>query len=135
LLHLNAYLPGSFDLKLIKKSKLGDTVPMATRTLHSKRALNTGGKGFHRRERRWSRRAAAKAPTTERLVVVLTGYSRAAGSNWMFLPQWSVKAEYLFLCIDENVQACGPDRVGVTFCFNQKFEGVHTAKLGVNYHF
>jgi len=44
-------------------------------------------------------------------------------------------AEYLFLGISDNVQACGPDSVGTTFCFNQKFEEVHTAKLGVNYHF
>jgi len=64
-----------------------------------------------------------------------TGWTAGGGFEWMFLPQWSVKAEYLFLGIDENLQACGPDRVGATFCFNQKFEGVHTAKLGVNYHF
>jgi len=65
-----------------------------------------------------------------------TGWTAGGGFEWMFLPQWSVKAEYLFLGIDENVQACGPDGLGAgTFCFNHKFEGVHTAKLGVNYHF
>ena len=39
-------------INLIKKSRFGDTVPVATRTLHAKRAA--GGKRFHRRERRRS---------------------------------------------------------------------------------
>jgi hypothetical protein len=30
-------------LNLIKKSKLGDTVPVTTRTLHAKRAPNSAG--------------------------------------------------------------------------------------------
>jgi hypothetical protein len=34
-----AYLPGRFDLFALKTPKLGDIVPLATRTLHAKRVL------------------------------------------------------------------------------------------------
>ncbi len=67
-----------------------------------------------------------------------TGWTVGGGAEWMFAPRWSVKAEYLFLGIDETVRACGPGGgtgAGSTFCWDHDFKGVHTAKLGVNYHF
>ena len=67
-----------------------------------------------------------------------TGWTVGGGAEWMFAPRWSVKAEYLFLGIDETVRACGPGGgtgAGKTFCWDHDFQGVHTAKVGINYHF
>jgi outer membrane immunogenic protein len=60
-----------------------------------------------------------------------TGWAAGGGAEWMFAPQWSVKAEYLYLGIDDNVEAC--EAAGT--CWNHDFHGVHTVKVGLNYHF
>jgi outer membrane immunogenic protein len=62
------------------------------------------------------------------------------GAEWAFLQNWSVKAEYLFLGIDQNFAACGPGGgrlflPNLTFCANHHVGGLHTAKIGVNYKF
>ncbi len=59
-----------------------------------------------------------------------TGWALGGGTEWMFLPQWSVKAEYLFLGIGDNIEACDGGS-----CFDHNFSGVHTIKVGLNYHF
>lgn len=51
---------------------------------------------------------------------------------------WSVKGEYLFLGIDKTYAVCGPGAAaaaGSTFCSNHNIEGIHTFKVGLNYHF
>jgi len=60
----------------------------------------------------------------------LTGWTAGAGAEWMFLPHWSLKAEYLYRSLS-----------GATF-FAQFPPGVPTGTLninsgqfGVNYHF
>ncbi len=60
----------------------------------------------------------------------VTGWAAGGGAEWMFAPQWSVKAEYLFLGFNDNVEACDAG-----FCWNHDFHGVHTVKVGLNYHF
>ncbi len=64
----------------------------------------------------------------------MAGEARVAalggGAEWMFAPQWSVKAEYLFLGFDDNVETCD-----IGFCWNHDFRGVHTVKVGLDYHF
>lgn len=60
------------------------------------------------------------------------------GIEYAFNPNWSVKGEYLFLGIDKTYAVCGPGAAtaaGSTFCSNHNIEGIHTFKLGVNYHF
>lgn len=67
-----------------------------------------------------------------------TALALGGGAEWALTKQWSVKAEYLYLAISDTVAACGPGAgtaAGSTFCWNQNFGGVHTAKLGVNFHF
>ena len=60
------------------------------------------------------------------------------GIEYAFNQNWSVKGEYLFLGIDKTYAVCGAGAAaaaGSTFCSSHNIEGVHTAKLGVNYHF
>jgi outer membrane immunogenic protein len=60
------------------------------------------------------------------------------GIEWAFDMNWSVKAEYLFLGLSEDYAACGPGGgtgAGVTWCSSHSVDGVHTAKVGVNYRF
>ena len=60
------------------------------------------------------------------------------GLEYAFSPSWSVKGEYLFLGIDKTYAVCGPGAAaaaGSTFCSNHNIEGIHTFKVGVNYHF
>ena len=61
-----------------------------------------------------------------------------AGVEYAFNTNWSVKGEYLFLGIDKTYAVCGPGAstaAGSTFCGNHNVEGVHTFKVGLNYHF
>ena len=62
------------------------------------------------------------------------------GAEWAFMPRWSVKAEYLYLGLDNTFPVCGPGGgrlfvPNLTFCSNHTFNGIHTAKLGVNFKF
>jgi outer membrane immunogenic protein len=60
----------------------------------------------------------------------VAGWSAGAGFEWMLVPNWSLKAEYLhynvgtFVCV-----ACAPGQAAsVRFAFD-------TGKVGINYHF
>jgi outer membrane immunogenic protein len=60
------------------------------------------------------------------------------GVEYAFNPSWSVKGEYLFLGIDKTYAVCGPGAAtaaGSTFCSSHNIEGIHTFKVGLNYHF
>ena len=64
------------------------------------------------------------------------------GIEWAFADNWSVKAEYMFIALDENrtnsglaTRASGAIVGGGPFSFNHDFGGIHTAKIGVNYRF
>jgi outer membrane immunogenic protein len=61
----------------------------------------------------------------------LTGWTAGAGVEWMFLPRWSLKAEYLYRSFS-----------GTTFFASQLPPGIATGTLninsgqfGINYHF
>jgi outer membrane immunogenic protein len=61
----------------------------------------------------------------------LTGWTAGAGIEWMFMPRWSVKAEYLYRSFG-----------GQTFFASQLAPGIQTGTLninsgevGINYHF
>lgn len=58
------------------------------------------------------------------------GYTVGGGAEYMFAPNWSVKAEYLFTDLGRNNN-------NNAFFFNNnstRFQ-FHTARVGVNYHF
>jgi len=62
------------------------------------------------------------------------------GAEWAFTQKWSLKAEYLYLGLDTTFAVCGPGGgrlflPNLTFCSNHILDGVHTAKIGVNYKF
>jgi outer membrane immunogenic protein len=66
------------------------------------------------------------------------------GLEWAFAPNWSIKAEYMFIGLgDHSITSCGTSHSGATlavtpggdFCFNHEFPGIHTGKIGINFHF
>ena len=67
-------------------------------------------------------------------------WTAGGGIEWAFDWNWSVKAEYMFIGLD-NTAACGFDAVGIgnggvgTYCWNHQLDGIHTAKIGLNYRF
>jgi outer membrane immunogenic protein len=64
----------------------------------------------------------------------VTTWTVGGGIEWAFSPNWSVKAEYMFIALDEVNRSCGFDN-GTTFCFDHDVGGIHTAKVGINYRF
>ncbi len=73
-----------------------------------------------------------------------TGWTAGAGVEWMFLPRWSVKAEYLYYDLGTaNTANFGPvfytssAKTGSQFStagYSAPFNG-NVVRLGVNYHF
>jgi outer membrane immunogenic protein len=65
------------------------------------------------------------------------------GVEWAFAPNWSLKAEYMFIALgDESRVSCGTATLasgapvaGGPFCFNTSFPDIHTVKVGVNWRF
>jgi len=54
-----------------------------------------------------------------------TGWTAGAGAEWMFLPRWSIKAEYLYRRFD-NVTFLGVSTGNLA---------VNSGQVGVNFHF
>ncbi|RAI43310.1 outer membrane protein [Rhodoplanes roseus] len=52
------------------------------------------------------------------------------GIEWAFDQNWSLKAEYMYIGLDETQT----NLLG-GFAFDTKVEGIHTAKVGLNYRF
>lgn len=65
-----------------------------------------------------------------------TGYTVGGGVEWAFLPNWSVKAEYLYVKLPNDTAAV-PTTVGpaTSFLFFQHRAQDNIARLGVNYKF
>ena len=69
---------------------------------------------------------------------VQTGWTAGAGAEWMFMPNWSVKAEYLYTQISGS-----NSNNGWLWAFNPGWglnnvnnrTRFHTIRAGVNYHF
>jgi outer membrane immunogenic protein len=69
-------------------------------------------------------------------------WTAGGGIEWAFDWNWSVKAEYMFIGLDDTRTSCGVATVasgaavpGGPFCFDQHFDGINTAKVGLNYRF
>jgi outer membrane immunogenic protein len=64
------------------------------------------------------------------------GWALGGGLEYALNNNWSVKAEYLYLGVNQTLTSCGLDTAaGTQFCFDHEVKGVSTAKLGVNYRF
>jgi outer membrane immunogenic protein len=67
------------------------------------------------------------------------GWAAGGGIEYWFAPQWTVKAEYLFLGLNnQSFAVCGPGGAGAagsTFCSSHSLGGISTGKVGVNFHF
>ena len=70
-----------------------------------------------------------------------TGYAAGAGIEWMFLPNWSIKGEYQYIDLRHGPRAAANEfaaGVGTTFVYSNQFDPriqMHTARVGLNYHF
>ena len=68
-----------------------------------------------------------------------TTWTAGGGIEWAFAPNWSVKAEYMFISLDEIDRSCGVITggafTGSTTCFDHDTGGIHTGKLGLNFRF
>jgi outer membrane immunogenic protein len=73
-----------------------------------------------------------------------TTWTIGGGIEWAFTGNWSLKAEYMFIALNDRdgFQTCGPVTTpaggivaGGPFCFNHSFGDIHTAKVGLNYRF
>ena len=69
---------------------------------------------------------------------LLTGWTAGAGAEWMFMPNWSVKAEALYWDLGRmNINTASYDSDGDGIGWgrtNVNYAGV-TARAGINYHF
>jgi outer membrane immunogenic protein len=68
-----------------------------------------------------------------------TTWTAGGGIEWAFAPNWTVKAEYMFIALDDVDRSCGVisagPATGLTTCFDHDLGGIHTGKLGVNFKF
>jgi outer membrane immunogenic protein len=60
-----------------------------------------------------------------------TGWAAGAGAEWMFLPHWSVKAEYLYRSFGSENFFASTIPGGV----DSGTLNIHSGQVGVNYHF
>ncbi len=58
-----------------------------------------------------------------------TGYTIGGGLEYLFTPNWSAKAEYMFTSLGSETYNLGGD------VFDSGTVDFHTIKVGVNYHF
>jgi outer membrane immunogenic protein len=72
----------------------------------------------------------------------ITTWTVGGGAEWAIWSNWSLKAEYMFIALDDSLTSCGISinpagtaTPGGPFCFNHDFGGIHTAKVGLNYRF
>lgn len=66
--------------------------------------------------------------------VVQTGWTAGGGAEWMFLPNWSVKGEYLYTELSGNQQNFWWNPGWSLNNINNRTR-FHTVRAGVNYHF
>jgi outer membrane immunogenic protein len=66
----------------------------------------------------------------------VTTWTIGGGLEYALDMNWSVKAEYMYIGMNDTLQTCGYYvRVGVYGCSSHDLPGISTAKIGVNYRF
>ncbi|RAI43905.1 outer membrane protein [Rhodoplanes roseus] len=63
-----------------------------------------------------------------------TAWAVGGGIEWAFDLNWSIKAEYLYLGLDDTQTVTGIV-AGTPYAFDYDLNGIHTAKVGINYRF
>jgi outer membrane immunogenic protein len=68
------------------------------------------------------------------------GYAAGGGIEWMFLPNWSIKGEYQYIDLRAGPRAAAVETVGglgTAFAIHRVDPRIqmHTARIGLNYHF
>jgi outer membrane immunogenic protein len=70
------------------------------------------------------------------------GFAAGGGIEWMFLPNWSIKGEYQYIGLRQGPVASASELNPFTglpspFVVTHRAAsiGMHTARLGINYHF
>jgi outer membrane immunogenic protein len=69
-----------------------------------------------------------------------TGFAAGGGIEWKFLPNWSIKGEYQFIGLRQGPVASATEfffGLGTPFVVTHRAAsiGMHTARIGLNYHF
>lgn len=60
-------------------------------------------------------------------------WTLGGGLEWALDPNWSVKAEYMYVGLDKTLSDCG--FLATSFCYDHNLRGISTAKVGLNYRF
>ena len=80
--------------------------------------------------------ASTEATTVNTTTDTSAGWTVGAGLEWMFAPNWSVKAEYLYVDLGNHdstiTYTYGANTSTLTSSVN---ETMHIARAGINYHF
>jgi len=63
-----------------------------------------------------------------------TGWTAGGGAEWMFMPNWSAKAEYLYTDVSGGNSGWG-NNLGVSLNSVNNHTRWNTVRAGVNYHF
>ena len=74
--------------------------------------------------------------TTTPSTTVRPGWTGGGGIEWKFLPQWSVKAEYLYLHMDNFntiIPSCLPCAQGSDIAIHHNYTD-NLVRMGVNWH-
>ena len=79
--------------------------------------------------------AIAPTPMVFRDTKTLTGYAVGAGAEFAFTPNWSVKAEYLYLDFGTNTYNAFVSDDGTPLTPVSATTRIHTGRVGLNYHF
>jgi outer membrane immunogenic protein len=65
-----------------------------------------------------------------------TGYVIGAGGEWLFKPQWSLKAEYQYINLGSYILSASVVPANGNFLTaNSTRNDFHTVRIGLNYHF
>ena len=70
------------------------------------------------------------------------GYGIGGGIEQVLPSEWfeqakniSIKVEYLYLGVERTQNTSGSTTSGSTYTTADRIKGIHTAKIGINYHF
>jgi outer membrane protein OmpA-like peptidoglycan-associated protein len=80
--------------------------------------------------------ASTEASTTTRVSDTNVGWTAGTGAEWAFAPQWSIKAEYLYVDLGDTNAGLVYNYGASTSTLNAKFHNSdHIFRLGANFHF
>jgi outer membrane immunogenic protein len=75
----------------------------------------------------WGPGFAASASDT------ITTWTVGGGLEYALDMNWSIKAEYMYIALDDTQATCGV--FNTNYCFDNNLPAIQTAKIGINYRF